>query len=369
MKHFPISLAGILIYILFAQFTNAHGMSEAEIQAIIEGGNLSYIKIGAMHMLTGFDHLLFVFGIIFFLRTFLDIVKYVTLFTLGHSVTLIFATLSAIQLNYFIIDAVIGLSVSYIAFANIDGFRKYLNINPPNMMAMIFSLGLIHGLGLSSRLQELPLSEDGLLLNIISFNVGIELGQIFALVLMLLVIVAWRKSKSFASLSIASNYLLILAGGFLFLMQMHGYSHLTNPDVLAVAPTSAPEILEVEEDVTPPITNNAVQEAVQREDLISITVPARGSIEYKFHLKEGAYFEYTWDTNGVSVFYDFHGEPDGDTTGYFESFKKNTTSQATGSLTAPFEGIHGWYWKNETASPVNIVLMAKGDYQLLNVNN
>ncbi|MGK0298340.1 MAG: hypothetical protein ACI9XC_001959 [Gammaproteobacteria bacterium] len=366
MKNFCITLIGIIIYTLSTQLAYAHGMSEAEIQAIIEGGNLSYIKIGATHMLTGFDHLLFVFGIIFFLRTYLDIIKYVTAFTLGHSATLIIATLISIQLNYFIIDAVIGLSVSYIAFANIDGFRKYLNINPPNMMVMIVSLGLIHGLGLSTRLQELPLSEDGLLLNIISFNVGIELGQIFALVLMLLVMVVWRKSKSFASLSIASNYLLIIAGGFLFLMQMHGYAHVSNPNEFAVAPTNIPEILE--ENVTLPSNDNVVQEAEQREDLITITVPARGSIEYKFYLKEGAYFEYAWDTNGVSIFYDFHGEPDGDTTGYFESFEKNMTSQASGSLTAPFEGIHGWYWKNGTALPVNVVLMAKGEYQLLNIN-
>lgn len=364
MKHYPITLAGIILYALSIQFASAHGMSEAEIQAIIEGGNLSYIKIGALHMLNGFDHLLFVFGMIFFLRTFLDIVKYVTAFTLGHSVTLIFATFNAIQLNYFIIDAVIGLSVCYIAFANLDGFRKYLNINPPNMMIMIFSLGLIHGLGLSTRLQELPLSEDGLLLNIISFNVGIELGQIFALILMLLVIVVWRKTKSFASLSIASNYFLVIAGGFLFLMQMHGYAHLTNPNEIAVSSTNISENLEENEAL--PANDNVVQEAEQREDLITITVPARGSIEYKFHLMEGAYFEYAWDTNGVAIFYDFHGEPDGDTTGYFESFEKNMASQATGSLTAPFEGIHGWYWKNGTASPVNVVLMAKGDYQLIN---
>ncbi len=223
-------MAGILLLLVLPQYGYAHGMSEADKLAITEGGNLRYLWLGATHMLSGYDHLLFVFGIIFFLTSFRDIVKYITAFTLGHSVTLIFATFNGIQLNYFLIDAVIGLSVAYIAFANIDGFRKYLNIAPPNMLVMIVLLGLIHGFGLSTRLQELPLSEDDLLMNIISFNVGIELGQILALSVMLLLLSGWRKAASFKPFSVASNYGLIAAGALLFLMQMHGYSHVSNPD-------------------------------------------------------------------------------------------------------------------------------------------
>lgn len=136
----------LLIFGLLTQVVYAHGMSEADKLAIIEGGNLRYMWLGATHMLSGYDHLAFVFGIIFFLSTFRDIAKYVTAFTLGHSVTLIYATFNGIQLNYFLIDAVIALSVCYIAFANIDGFRKYLNINPPNMMLMIIGLGLFMAL-------------------------------------------------------------------------------------------------------------------------------------------------------------------------------------------------------------------------------
>lgn len=207
-----------------------HGMSEAEKQSIIEGGNLRYMWIGATHMLSGYDHLLFVFGIIFFLTKFTDIVKYITAFTLGHSVTLIFATFNGIQVDYFLIDAVIALSVCYIAFANLDGFRKYLEVRPPNLLLMIIVLGLIHGLGLSTRLQQLPLSEDQLLMNIISFNVGIELGQIVALTVMLLLLAGWRKLRSFATFSRISNYGLIFAGLYLFMMQMHGYSHVSDPD-------------------------------------------------------------------------------------------------------------------------------------------
>ncbi|MDH5766774.1 MAG: HupE/UreJ family protein [Gammaproteobacteria bacterium] len=216
--------------VLFMGQVFGHGMSEAEKQSIVDGGNLRYMWIGATHMLSGYDHLLFVFGIIFFLTKFRDIVKYITAFTLGHSATLIYATFTGLQVNYFLIDAVIGLSVAYIAFANLDGFKKYWDIKAPNLLFMIVALGLIHGLGLSTRLQQLPLSEDQLLMNIISFNIGIELGQILALTVMLLVLAGWRKSDSFIQFSRISNVFLVVAGFYLMMMQMHGYSHVTTPD-------------------------------------------------------------------------------------------------------------------------------------------
>ena len=359
-------MLGILVMTLISQLAYGHGMSESDKQAIIEGGNLLYMWLGATHMLTGYDHLAFVFGIIFFLTSFRDIAKYVTAFTLGHSITLIYATFNAIQLNYFAIDAVIGLSVCYIAFANIDGFRKYLNINPPNMMLMIVGLGLIHGFGLSTRLQELPLSEDNLLLNIISFNVGIELGQISALFLMLLVISIWRKRHSFQGFSLISNYGLILAGFLLFLMQMHGYMHTSNPEEFVVGVNTSQNIEDkkttaIKEDI------NAFQPS-QWKDSISITIPARGEKEYKFHLAKGATFEYSWKTEGEPLFFDFHGEAKGDTTGNFKSFNKNTNNQSSGSLTTLFEGTHGWYWKNNAPLPVTLLLQTKGEYQRLDLN-
>lgn len=220
----------VLLSMVLASQVFAHGMSDAEKQIITEGGNLHYLWIGATHMLSGYDHLLFVFGIIFFLTSFRDIVKYITAFTLGHSVTLIYATFTGLQVNYFLIDAVIALSVSYIAFANLDGFKKYFYVKAPNLLMMIVGLGLIHGLGLSTRLQQLPLSEDHLLMNIIMFNIGIELGQLLALAVMLVILHSWRKRESFKPISRIANLFLIFAGGYLFLMQMHGYSHVTNPD-------------------------------------------------------------------------------------------------------------------------------------------
>lgn len=341
--------------LLFTSLAFGHGMSEAEKQLIIEGGNLRYIWIGATHMLSGYDHLAFIFGIIFFLTKFKDIVKYITAFTIGHSITLIFATFNAIQVNYFLIDAVIALSVCYIAFHNLNGFKKYLSINPPNMLAMIFSLGLIHGLGLSTRLQQLPLDPEHLLMNIISFNAGIELGQISALSVMLLLIMALNKSHLFPIFSKVSNYFLMLAGILLFLMQMHGYEHSANADELnkeAFLATS-----------TPPQTTNTNDNL--QSDSIIVIIPARGEKEYKLRLAKGKSLEYTWQTNKGELFFDFHGEPKGDSTGYFKSFKKGTTSHESGNLTTVFEGTHGWYWKNNNAFPVVINLNINGQYQPL----
>ncbi len=355
--------AGMFLFTLLSTMVNAHGMSEAEKQSIIDGGNFRYMWLGATHMLSGYDHLAFVFGIIFFLTSFRDIAKYITAFTLGHSVTLIYATFNAIQLNYFLIDAVIALSVCYIAFANIDGFRKYLSINPPNMMWMIVGLGLIHGFGLSTRLQELPLSEDALLLNIVSFNVGVELGQISALSAMLLLIAAWRKSHFFQTFSVITSYGLIIIGSFLFLMQMHGYTHTSNPEEFAVA-MQTPQFNSDNANTTDS-TAMTVADPARWQDSISIIIPARGDKEYKLHISNGKQFEYEWNTEGEPLFFDFHGEPKGDKTGFFQSYKRSTDSAFTGSLTAPFEGTHGWYWKNNSLSPVNITLNIKGEYQLI----
>lgn len=212
--------------LLLAAFTaSAHGISDADKQGILEGGNLEYIKLGALHMLTGYDHLLFLFGVIFFLTKFTDILKFITAFTLGHCITLIFATLLHIRANFYLIDAVIALTVCYKAFDNLDGFRKYIQIQSPNLLAAVFLFGLIHGFGLSTRLQQLPLGHEGLVLRILSFNLGVEIGQILALAGMWFFLSNWRKTASFTRLSRVSNILLLAAGLLLLLMQLHGYQH------------------------------------------------------------------------------------------------------------------------------------------------
>jgi len=222
-------LTGAITFFLVVESVFAHGMSEADKQAMLGGGYLQYMWLGATHMLTGYDHLLFVFGIVFFLTTFKDVVKYITAFTAGHSLTLIFATLMGITANVWLVDAVIALSVCYIGYENLGGFRKFFE-KPPNLLMMIFLLGFIHGFGLSTRLQQLPLGDDGIVLRILSFNLGIELGQVGALCIMVALLFKWRRTKSFLQISTVSNKGLIVAGSLLFLMQMHGYSHTVNPD-------------------------------------------------------------------------------------------------------------------------------------------
>ncbi len=211
----------------------AHGISEEAKQAMINGGYLKYIWLGAEHMITGYDHLLFLFGVIFFLTTFKDIVKFISIFTLGHSITLIFATFMGITANYWLIDAVIALSVCYKGFDNNKGFENYLGLKKaPNLLMMVFIFGLIHGFGLSTRLQQLPLGEKGteMLMRIISFNIGVEVGQIVALALMLVVLSGIRNTDVFKRFSKVANDGLILAGFMLLLMQLHGYLHTSNPD-------------------------------------------------------------------------------------------------------------------------------------------
>jgi hypothetical protein len=208
----------------------SHGMSAADQARILNAGYVEYMHLGATHMLSGYDHLLFLFGVVFFLSRFLDVVKFITAFTIGHSITLVFATLLSIKANYYLIDAVIALTVCYKAFENLGGFKQYLQMPSPNLTWMVFGFGLIHGFGLSTRLQQLPLGEHGLVTKILSFNVGVEVGQIIALSVMLLILHGWRKAASFDRFSKVSNVALMIVGGLLLLMQLHGYQHSSHPE-------------------------------------------------------------------------------------------------------------------------------------------
>jgi hypothetical protein len=149
---------------------------------------------------------------------------------LGHSITLVFATLLSIQANYYLIDAVIALTVCYKAFENLDGFKKQFDLTMPSLSKMVFVFGLIHGFGLSTRLQQLPLGDDGLVLKILSFNVGVEVGQIVALTVIMVLLAGWRKTASFQRFTRVSNVALLGVGALLFLMQMHHYQHSQYPD-------------------------------------------------------------------------------------------------------------------------------------------
>lgn len=221
----------LLVFLTLASnFALAHGMSAEDQARILNAGYFEFIRLGATHMLSGYDHLLFLFGVLFFLTRFKDILVLITAFTIGHSITLVFATIAGITANYYLIDAVIALTVCYKAFENLDGFKKYLQVSSPSLAWMVFVFGLIHGFGLSTRLQQLPLGDDGIVLKILAFNVGVEVGQIIALSIIFVLLAGWRKTASFEKFSAAANVLLMFVGGLLLLMQLHGYQHSAYPD-------------------------------------------------------------------------------------------------------------------------------------------
>jgi len=223
MKRKSLILFPLLALLLFPLFLSAHGVSESDQAILSNGGLLSYIWVGAKHMVTGYDHLLFLAGVIFYLSGFRDIVRFITVFTIGHSITLISATYLGIKADEHLIDAVIALSVLYKGFENLGGFEKVFKLKSPNLLLMVFIFGLIHGFGLSTRLQSFDLGAEQFLMKIISFNVGVELGQIAALIPIVFLITQWQSKKSYQAFYKAANYYLIIAGVFLFLFQMYGY--------------------------------------------------------------------------------------------------------------------------------------------------
>ncbi|MEM9916548.1 MAG: HupE/UreJ family protein [Bacteroidota bacterium] len=202
---------------------SAHGVSQSDQETLSNGGLLAYIWVGAKHMLTGYDHLLFLVGVIFYLDNFRDIVRFVTAFTIGHSITLISATYLGIRADEHLIDAVIALSVLYKGFENLGGFKQIFNIKSPNLILMVFIFGLIHGFGLSTRLQSFDLGEGQFLAKIICFNIGVEFGQILALIPIVFIISKWRPLDSYKTFYKLVNWFLIIAGIGLFIFQMYGY--------------------------------------------------------------------------------------------------------------------------------------------------
>jgi len=214
-----------LAALLFATTAAAHGVAEADAQFLerISGFHLvPFLYLGAKHMVTGYDHLLFLAGVIFFLYRLKDVALYVTLFAVGHSTTLLLGVLAGIRADAYIVDAIIGLSVVYKAFENLGGFRRLgLQIDT---RAAVLLFGFAHGFGLSTKLQDLALSQDGLVPNMIAFNVGVELGQFAALALILIAFDVWRRSGTFMKGAYAANTLIMMAGFVLFGYQITGYA-------------------------------------------------------------------------------------------------------------------------------------------------
>jgi len=219
----------IAALLLFAGSLFAHGVAGEDAEFLERNAGRAlpvFTYLGAKHMMTGYDHLLYLFGVIFFLYRPKDIAVYVSLFALGHSITLLGGVLGGIHVNVYLIDALIGLSIVYKAFENLDGFKTVFG-SQPNAKAAVFSFGLAHGFGLGTKLQEFALSDDGLVANIVSFNVGVEIGQLMALAILLIMITAWRSTASFSHYANGFNVFLMFAGFLLASYQMAGYYYAT----------------------------------------------------------------------------------------------------------------------------------------------
>ncbi len=202
----------------------AHGVSASDHDLITQGRQLAvFIYLGAKHMVTGYDHLLFLFGVIFFLYRLREVATYVTLFAVGHSVTLLYAVISGTHVNPYLIDAIIGFSVVYKALDNIGGFKRLLGFQPDTRLAVLI-FGFFHGLGLGTKLQDFSLSPDGLIPNILAFNVGVELGQLLGLSAILIAMGFWRRSEGFVRHAYAANVIVMTCGFILVGYQLAGYA-------------------------------------------------------------------------------------------------------------------------------------------------
>jgi HupE / UreJ protein len=215
----------LIVSSVFPVAASAHNVSKRDasfVQSNRGAAIPAFVYLGAKHMLTGYDHIAFLVGVLFFLYRLKDIVQYVSLFTLGHSITLLGGVLGGIHANAYIIDAIIGLSVVYKAFDNMDGFRRFLGFEPNTKLAVLI-FGLFHGFGLATKLQELDLAKNGLITNIISFNVGVEIGQVLALTAVLIALSAWRTQSGFFRQAFTANAVLMTVGFVLVGYQVAGY--------------------------------------------------------------------------------------------------------------------------------------------------
>jgi hypothetical protein len=215
----------LMLFLVVPVVAAAHNVAAADRAALAAAHGAQpfiYGYLGAKHMVTGYDHLLFLFGVIFFLHRLRDVAGYVTLFALGHSVTLLGGVLGGVRVNSYLIDTVIGFSVVYKAFENMGGFRTLFGLALHTRVA-VFLFGLCHGLGLATKIQDVSLSRDSILPNLLSFNVGVELGQLLALVLMVLLVLLWRRSPRFERQAFVANTIIMACGFVLMGYQLTGY--------------------------------------------------------------------------------------------------------------------------------------------------
>ncbi|MFA8450014.1 MAG: HupE/UreJ family protein [Bacteroidales bacterium] len=220
-----LSFLGVIIFSMLCLSGYAHGVDE-NTQSFLTGNSGiafgPFLYIGAKHMITGYDHLLFLVGVIFFLYRPKEVLLYVSFFTIGHSTTLLLGVMADIAINPYLIDAIIAMSIVYKGFDNLGGF-KLLFGKQPNTKAAVLIFGLFHGFGLASKLQEFKFDRDGLFANLLGFNIGVEIGQFIALTIVIAVISLWRKHSSYLKFSTLTNTLLMAAGFLLLGFQLTSY--------------------------------------------------------------------------------------------------------------------------------------------------
>ncbi|MGF7170978.1 hypothetical protein FHS91_002666 [Sphingobium xanthum] len=225
MRRAALTACALALSVTLGSAALAHGVAEGDKGFIeqVSGPQIGpFLYLGAKHMVTGYDHLLFLFGVIFFLYRLRQIATYVTLFALGHSTTLIAGVLLGTHVSAYLVDALIGLSIVYKALDNLGAWQRWLGMQPNTKIAVLL-FGFVHGFGLATKLQDFALSPDGLIANLVAFNVGVEIGQLLALTFILIAMGYWRRTASFARHAFAANVLLMTAGFILFGLQMTGY--------------------------------------------------------------------------------------------------------------------------------------------------
>ena len=218
-------MKNLLVFVLIHISLFAHGVATGDqgyIQQINGINFVPFMYLGAKHMVTGYDHILFLVGVIFFLYRLRDIGIYVTLFAIGHSSTLIFGVFADIHINAYIIDAIIGLSVVYKALDNLGAYQQWFGIQPNTKITTLI-FGLFHGFGLATKIIEFDMDSNGLLTNLIAFNIGVEIGQLLALSAILIFISYWRKHPSFITYAYSTNIILMVLGFMLTGHQLLGY--------------------------------------------------------------------------------------------------------------------------------------------------
>ena len=219
------TFTGVLLYLLLTALAHAHGVAEGDkgyIQEISGTHLLPFTYLGAKHMVTGYDHLLFLAGVIFFLYKLKDIALYVSLFAIGHSVTMLYGVYAGVNVNAYLIDAIIGLSVVYKALDNLGAFQRWFGVQPNTKVATLV-FGLFHGFGLAAKIQEFEIARDGLLPNLLAFNVGVEIGQLLALGAILIAMGFWRRSGGFVRHAYQANVIMMTCGFLLVGYQLTGH--------------------------------------------------------------------------------------------------------------------------------------------------